>query len=151
MGNILSNNPHIRKEQFPAPFCELPDEQFRMWFVRNMEMVGWGEWEAGVEAERVLGRTEEWSGVVEQEEEAERCLRCPLAREISVRLGEIERRKKERRQGKIQRAVERKRRCEEVRDDVSLSTMEEEPVKQGSYPVERRGKWSWIKKFFWWR
>ncbi|KAI4618340.1 uncharacterized protein J4E87_008008 [Alternaria ethzedia] len=152
MGNILSN-PSIRKEQFPAPFCELPDEQFRMWFVRNMEMLGWGEWEAGVEAERVLGRGE---GVVveegvEEKEDDERCLRCPLAREIRVRLGEIERRKKERRQGKVQRAVERKSRCEEVRDDVSLSTMEEEPVKQGRYPVERRGKWSWIKKFFWWR
>jgi len=149
MGNIMSN-PHIRKEQFPAPFCELPDEQFRMWFVRNMEMVGWGAWEAGVEAERVLGRGEEWGVVVEEKEEAERCLRCPLAKEIRKRLEEIERRKKERRQSKIQRAVERKSRCEEVRDDVSLSTMEEEPVKQGIYPVERRGKFSWIKKFFWW-
>jgi len=115
-------------------------------------LVGWGDWVAGVEAERVLVRSEveELTVVVEEKEEAERCLRCPLAREIRVRLGEIERRKKERRQGKIQRAVERKSRCEEVRDDVSMSTMEEEPVKQGVYPVERRGKLSWIKKFFWW-
>jgi len=89
-----------------------------------------------------LGRGE-LGVVVEEKEEKERCLTCPLAKEIRKRLEEIERRKKERRQ-------ERKRRCEEVRDDMSMSTMEEEPVKQGIYPIERR-KVGWIKMFFWWR
>ena len=108
-------------------------------------------WEAEVEAERILRRgEEEWTVVVEQKDD-ERVHRCALAKEIREMLGRIEREKKERRQERIQRAVESKRRCEEVTDDVSLSTMEEEPVKQGMYPIERRGKLSWIKKFFWWR
>lgn len=87
--------------------------------------------------------SEQWTVVFEQKGD-QRSSRCALAKWIRERMEGIERRKMERRQGKVQRAVERKRRCEEERDDVSISTMEE-PMKQGRYPVERR-KVTWIKK-----
>ncbi|KAI4949606.1 hypothetical protein J4E91_005346 [Alternaria rosae] len=93
--------------------------------------------------------SEQWTVVFEQKGD-ERSSRYALAKGIRERMERIERRKMERRKEKIQRAVERKRRCEDERDNLSMSTMEEEPVEQGRSPVERR-KVTWIKKFFWWR
>jgi hypothetical protein len=150
-------SPHITKEQFPQPFCELPDEQFVAWCVRNMKMVGWEEWAAETEALGVLRRTEEvrvsgeWTVVdvgerVEREESG-----CGLVAEMRARLERIERRRKmERREGRIRRARERKKRVEQLRDETDSESMEDESVKKEEWPV-KHGKMTWLKKLFWWR
>jgi hypothetical protein len=153
-------NPHITKDGFPAPFCELPDDLFRAWFVQNMGLVGWGVCEAEREVERVLKRTGDKEKEKEGLDEDAVSLEdgggvwaaggdrhgWALAREIRGKLDEIEKRKVEKRKGKIERALERQRRSREMRDD-GLE-IENEHGKSGTCPA-KSGNMSWVKRFFW--
>ncbi|KAL1801629.1 hypothetical protein ACET3X_001971 [Alternaria dauci] len=58
IGRILYDG-RVMKDDFPAPFCDLPDHTFVQWVVRNMGLLAVGAWEAECEAMDVLWRTKE--------------------------------------------------------------------------------------------
>jgi hypothetical protein len=57
--SLIFYDTKVMKDDFPAPFCDLPDHRFVQWVVRNMELLGVGAWEAECEAMDVLWRTNE--------------------------------------------------------------------------------------------
>ena len=57
--SLIFYDTKVMKDDFPAPFCDLPDHRFVQWVVRNMELLGVGAWEAECEAMDVLWRTQE--------------------------------------------------------------------------------------------
>ncbi|KAF7673644.1 hypothetical protein GT037_008259 [Alternaria burnsii] len=65
--NLIFYDTKVIKDDFPAPFCDLPDHTFVQWVVRNMEILGVGAWEAECEAMDVLWRTKEKKKNVENE------------------------------------------------------------------------------------
>lgn len=66
----------VMKDDFPAPFCDLPDPFFVQWVVRNMGLLGVGAWEAECEAMDVFWRT--------KEKKREKTLKEEMAKERAV-------------------------------------------------------------------
>jgi hypothetical protein len=95
---VIFYNTKAVKEDFPAPFCQLPDRRFVAWVTRNLGLLGvgesWAEWEAWEVVNRTRKKKEGEAGGVKGAEEEEEEDIYEIVKEMGAKLAAMEKTQK---------------------------------------------------------
>ncbi|KAG9189054.1 hypothetical protein G6011_05922 [Alternaria panax] len=144
--SLILYNTKVTKEKFPTPFCELPDDRFVEWVVRNLGLLGMGAWEVECEAMDVLWRTKEKRREERAVEDKQRTAEnvkedTPEMVDMRLRLDAIQKRRMEKQKEKksVSRILRRGK-----QDHKEVTSVEEVDLQITKHPA-RISYMAWIK------